>query len=79
MEANRIIDISYASKDEIVRDIDKLLQAQAEISYKAGIREAAWWVKQLTNNPICQYKDNYLCLYKASWQAFLKEKGIEEK
>jgi len=31
-----VIDISYASRDDIVRDIDKMLLTQAEIAFKAG-------------------------------------------
>jgi len=41
-----VIDISYASRDDIVRDIDKLLLAQAETSFKAGYNKS---LAQLVN------------------------------
>ena len=40
MEAkDTIIDISYASRDDIIRDIDRILEAQANNSFSKGIKE----------------------------------------
>ena len=63
---------AYAGTDPDV-DID---WEMIEISFRAGIREALEYVAQITNNPICEYKDNYLCLHRKMWQAKLKEWGI---
>lgn len=66
---------------EDVWDIPKLLKAQAEISFKAGMREVVELVNEyaLAKN----YLDGRLVIgdiviYEAFWQAKLKEWGIDD-
>lgn len=52
-------------------DQDKLLSQQAEISFKAGIKEAVGWVETTR-----RIRQNILCLNLEQWQAKLKEWGV---
>jgi len=53
----------------IAAGLNEVAEAQAEASFKAGIREVVEWLKD--NNA---WPDHIL----DEWKAFLKEKGIEE-
>jgi len=53
-------------------EIYTLLEAQAEISFKAGIKEVVEWVKERD----CGTKSS-VWLFRDNWQAKLKEWGIE--
>jgi len=54
---------------------EKKREAQAEVSFKAGMREVVEWVKG-KDHPA---NISQIHITKQDWQAFLKEKGIEVK
>ena len=71
---------ALAIRKEIKGDIDKswlneCCVRQAEISFKAGMREVVEWVKG-KDHPA---NISQIHITKQDWQAFLKEKGIEVK
>lgn len=51
----------------IDHNIDNLLLCQAEISFRAGIREVVKWIEEHGGS---------LDGFRPEWQAFLKEKGV---
>lgn len=55
-------------------DIEKELRAQAEISFKAGIREAVGWIKE--NNRANPQPYRGVNISREHWQAKLKEWGL---
>ena len=63
--------------DMLYEDMKRILKAQAEISFKAGIQEVVEWIKQYSlidpTDPT-QYKS--FRMNHSDWQAKLKEWGI---
>jgi uncharacterized protein YkvS len=55
----------------------KVTEAQAEISFKAGIKEVVDWINNNSTKETCEYDNNYLLqrFNAKEWQAKLKEWG----
>ena len=62
----------YGERDRKI--YDSIAEAQAEISFKAGIKEVVGWIEN--NNVFLVHPDNRIH-FLSHWQAKLKEWGIE--
>ena len=54
-------------------DVEKLLEAQAKISFEAGVKEVADWIKESANKVTGGLVKPYRFIDEDEWQAKLKE------
>ena len=84
MSYSEVVQAVWQSKDYDMRGrkvsrgmVDAICKTQAEISFLAGAEEVVDWIEHNVLETCCEYGD-YSCSFdRNSWQAQLKEWGVE--